>query len=63
MVMGGGRNGWQQVQETAAAAAHMVPIERIAFELMAALMAECAVERMAVVINSKALSRFRTAVW
>ena len=74
MVMGG-RIGRKLAQESAAAAAHMVLIEHMVFELMVALMAERAVELMADLMadlmvvelgvsDSKAeLSSFRTAIW
>ena len=73
MVMAG-RIGWQQVQESAAAAAHIVLIEHMAFELMVALIAERMEERAAELMaaqlvelavgDSKVeLSRFRTAIW
>ena len=55
------RIGREQVQESAAAAAHMV------FELMAALMvervAELMEERMAVIDSKAELSKLQTAIW
>ena len=61
MVMGG-RIGRKSAQESAAAAAHMVLIEHMVFELMVALMAERAVE-LGVSESKAELLSFRTAIW
>ena len=70
-----GRIGRKSALESAAAAAHMLLIEHMVFELMVALMAEQMVELMAdlmadlmvvelAVSDLKAeLSSFRTAIW